>query len=139
MAKNRRNVRGLTFEFVDAHGYVGDRLGQRAKPPSPGGGMSAYAWNSGDKSATPSPTSPSEAAFEYEPSGRSGKVEEAEGTSGYGRFGATSRAGSVNVSPRRFRILSAPTWYPGRGRWVRGSRAVLVSSLRDLMCLGGKY
>ena len=36
---SRRNVRGLLFDSVGAHGTAADRLGQRSKPPSAGGKM----------------------------------------------------------------------------------------------------
>ena len=47
VASNRRNVRGLSFEYVGAHGTSADRSAQRAKPPSAGGQMVVFSPSSG--------------------------------------------------------------------------------------------
>ena len=54
---SHRNVRGLLFEYVDAHGTAVDRLGQRAKPPSAGGTMNVYSSPTGKKLSPPTPIS----------------------------------------------------------------------------------
>ena len=73
--KNRRNFRGLVLEFSDAHGDVGEPLGQRSGPPPPEGDMLVFLSKSGNKLATPPPMSYSAAAFEYESNGSLEKVE----------------------------------------------------------------
>ena len=57
LVDRRRNVRGLLFENVDAHGTEVDRLGRRAEAPSPGGDIRVYSSPSGKRIALPSPMS----------------------------------------------------------------------------------
>ena len=52
---NHRDVRGLSSEFADVHGGAIGRIGQRAKPPSPGCSREAYASKGGNKVALPPP------------------------------------------------------------------------------------
>ena len=62
---NRRNVRGLLFEYVDAHGTEVDRLGRRAEAPSPGGDIRVYSSPSGKRIALPSPMSFPQAKMQF--------------------------------------------------------------------------
>ena len=50
---------------MGAHGDAMDRLGLRAKPPSPGGDMGAYSSKSGNKVALPAPMSTAQAMSIY--------------------------------------------------------------------------
>ena len=52
---NRRNARGLSFEYVDTHGATAERLWQRAKPPSASGEINLHPPSTGRRlsSATP--------------------------------------------------------------------------------------
>ena len=47
MVPDHRNARGLPIEFAGANGDAGDRLAQRAKPPSGGGEVKVYSASRG--------------------------------------------------------------------------------------------
>ena len=74
MVDDHRNVRGLMLEFVGARCDAGVRLGERAKPLSPGGEMQVISSNSGNRVVLLAPTSLSDTVKKRESASSAGEV-----------------------------------------------------------------